>query len=270
MIDIYTVEIDGVEYDIEGDRPPTEAEARAAVGASVEPQQATPLPPSATIGMLAPSTMQGDPASVNGWKAEHADLGRQIDEAPMMAEPLMPNITKVPGIVARVAGRSSVRAGQNIQAASQAAKGAPVNVEKVGQEGLRALELQAAGGSMPRAASQFMRRVTDPKAPDLTFEEARDFYSNLSRLSTNEFGRLNPTMQRQIGTMRQALHEALVESAETVGKGGQYARGISEYAKAAKAKATWEASKPKLMSALKKLGWLGLAGAGYKGLNSEP
>lgn len=31
MTNIYTVEIDGVQYDIEGDRPPTEAEARSAV-----------------------------------------------------------------------------------------------------------------------------------------------------------------------------------------------------------------------------------------------
>lgn len=31
---IYTVEIDGTQYDIEGDRPPTEAEARQAIGAS--------------------------------------------------------------------------------------------------------------------------------------------------------------------------------------------------------------------------------------------
>lgn len=32
MSDIYTVRIDGVEYDIKGNRPPTEAEARAAIG----------------------------------------------------------------------------------------------------------------------------------------------------------------------------------------------------------------------------------------------
>ena len=31
---VYTVEIDGTRYDLEGDRPPTEAEARAAIGAT--------------------------------------------------------------------------------------------------------------------------------------------------------------------------------------------------------------------------------------------
>jgi hypothetical protein len=71
-------------------------------------------------------------------------------------------------------------------------------------------------------------------------------------------------MQRQVGAMRQALHEALVESAETVGRGQQYQQGITEYAKAAAAKATWEKSKPVVMSTLRKLAYAGMAGASYK------
>jgi polyhydroxyalkanoate synthesis regulator phasin len=141
----------------------------------------------------------------------------------------------VPGLVARGLGISGARAAQNIQGATQAAKGAVVNTEKAGQAGLRAIDLQATGGRMPRVVQQFMQRVTTPGKGDLTFEEARDFYSNISRLSANEYNALNPTMQRQVGAMRQALHEALVESAETVGKGGQYAKGISEYARSARA-----------------------------------
>lgn len=41
MTQIYTVEIDGKQYDIEGDRPPTETEARAAVGAYTAHAQPT-------------------------------------------------------------------------------------------------------------------------------------------------------------------------------------------------------------------------------------
>lgn len=132
-------------------------------------------------------------------------------------------------------GMSAQRAGQNIQAATQAAAKAPLNVEGAGREGLRMIDLQAAGGRMPRAATQFMRRVTEPGKPDLTFDEGRDFYSNLSRLSANEFGTLNPTMQRQLNAMRQELHKALVEGAETVGHGKAYESGIKEYAKSARA-----------------------------------
>jgi hypothetical protein len=225
-------------------------------------KRATPPPRSATIGMLAPDTMTAPPAAgmtdeqwaglsageklrnVLQWGGKAIasmtgmnEAGREAFENPgttlaLAAVPLLP---KVPGVLARGLGISQARAGANIQAAAQAAEGAPVGVEGVGREGLRALELQASGGSMPRAASQLMRRITDPGAGDLTFEEARDFYSNLSRLSANEFGRLNPTMQRQIGAMRQALHEALVESAGTVGEGERYASGVREYARAGKA-----------------------------------
>ncbi len=144
-------------------------------------------------------------------------------------------IKHVPGLVARGLGISGARAAENIQSATQAAEGAAVNTEKVGQAGLRAIDLQATGGRMPRVVSQFMQRVTKPGAPDLTFEEARDFYSNLSRQSANEFNSMNPVMQRQVGMMKQALHEALVESADTAGAGSQYAKGISEYARSARA-----------------------------------
>lgn len=48
---IYTVEIDGKQYDLEGDHPPSEAEARAAVGQQAAPQATAP-PKAATLGVL--------------------------------------------------------------------------------------------------------------------------------------------------------------------------------------------------------------------------
>lgn len=178
--------------------------------------------------------------------------------------PLDPSLMERPGLTLasfaiplagkaapKLLGLSKARAAANLTSASEAAKSVPINVERVGQEGLRAMEMQAAGASMPRAATQFMRRITDPKAADLTWSEARDFYSNLSRLSANEMGRLNPAMQRQIIAMRKALHDALVEGAERVGKGGAYSAGIREYARSAKAG-----------EALQKLGKYGAAAAG--------
>lgn len=69
MTDIYTVEIDGTQYDIEGDRPPSEAEARQAVSAytpaphaySGHPAPAGPSP--AELAETAPHTQQGSAAS---------------------------------------------------------------------------------------------------------------------------------------------------------------------------------------------------------------
>lgn len=56
-IKVYTVEIDGHQYDLEGDHEPSEAEARAAVGGQA-PKPATAPPKQATIGMMQPSTMR--------------------------------------------------------------------------------------------------------------------------------------------------------------------------------------------------------------------
>lgn len=295
---IYTVELDGKQYDLEGDHPPSEAEARDAIGSHEQPQpkQATPPPASATIGMIAASTPNGGRNAGEMTEANWAALspqdkmrnvlqwggnviagmtgmggaGREAVENPkttlaMAAVPGVISATtkRVPGVIEagrKVAGISKVRAGSNIEAAERAAQGVPVATEKVGQEGLRAMELQAAGGRMPQVASKFMQRVTDPSASDLTFEEARDFYSNLSRMSANEYGNLNPTMQRQIGLMKEALHQALTDAAGTVGQGEKYAAGIKEYADAGRAAARWEAAKPALRKAM--LAAAGSVGAG--------
>lgn len=173
--------------------------------------------------------------------------------------------TKVPGIVARGLGISKVRAGQNIADAANAAKGVPVTkVADIKTAGARAQQLQAAGGRMPRAATRLIAQIE--KNNELTFQEAQDFASNLSRLSANEFNSLNPQMQRQIAEMTKALRTAITDAAETVGKGDQYAKGVSEYAKAARAAERWEKAKPALIKTLKGLAYAGAAGAGYSGL----
>lgn len=225
---------------VRGDSPPSEQELIQLFAAADQPQAShTPAPSTPHPNQELYDTMQG----IGSWAAKAiggafmGPPGVDAAEHPGMtlASAAVPVAAKVvPGLVARGLGVSSQRAAQNLQDAATAAKGVPINVEKVGEQGLRAIDLQATGARMPRAATQFMRRITDPAQGEMTFEEARDFYSNLSRLSANEYNTLNPTMQRQIALMKQALHEALTEGAETVGKGSQYASGIKEYARAAK------------------------------------
>jgi len=241
MTNIYTVEVDGVQYDIEGDRPPTEAEARAAIAASQK--QATPPPPSATIGMKAQSTFAGDPApseftSIDAMIAPGGPLEDykglvQGARYGAFGSPLVPAAAKAtPGIIARGLGISKERAGERINAGVQAAKNTPINVEAPGKIGAEMLDFQGIE-TIPRVAQSFMRRITDPSKPDLTVEEAQRYMSSISRLSTGEFGKLTPNMQRQVAAMSQALRESLVDA--TGGYGGQYAKGVREYARSAKA-----------------------------------
>jgi hypothetical protein len=86
---------------------------------------------------------------------------------------------------------------------------------------------------MPKVVRDFLRRSTDPNKPPITYEEARDFYSNISRLSANEFQRLTPALTREVGKLRVALNRALEGAAGTVGKGAEYQAAMNEYRRAA-------------------------------------
>ena len=71
---------------------------------------------------------------------------------------------------------------------------------------------------MPQAVRQFLARVTDPDQGQLTFGEARDFASNISRLSANETQRLTPVIAREVANMRVALNQSLAQTAGQAGK----------------------------------------------------
>lgn len=191
--------------------------------------EATPLPAAASLGMLPPSTMQGDPQSMNGWKAEHAEVGRMVDEAEMMAEPLAPTLA-LKGLSAAVAAvPTRARAGQKFQQVMQAVGDKPVDIARTGDAALRISQLAERGGSMPKAIRDFLRRATDPSKGDITYKEARDFYSNISRLSADEAKRLTPVVRKELGDLRVALDQALAKTAASGGQERVYRAAMREY-----------------------------------------
>lgn len=266
---IYTVEIDGKQYDLEGDHPPSEAEARSAVG-SVAPQQATPPPASATIGMMAPSTKTSRAPTgtlmdyVPPPAERERDMGRMVDALPLaVATPSAPAIVagakSVPGVLARAAGISKVRAGANIAEAVDVAKAVPIDPAHVAAAADDMMQFKG----IERVPMVVRKLVTELQQGPMNVERARQFYPALSRMSANDFASLTPNMQRLVGGLKGVMNEAITDAAATVGKGAQYASGMKEYAKAGKAAATWENKvKPAAGTALKKL----LQGAGlYEG-----
>ena len=189
MSDIYTVEIDGVEYDIEGDRPPTEAEARAAVGAFQTPKQATAPPAAATAGMLPPSTVAGDP--------DPRELA--ISKAQRFAQgapgsiPLVGGGGMAPGVIAKakpLAGRALEAAGNFFgHPAVGGAVGAIQGYESGGAGGaIQQGATYAAGGyGLGKTLGVLGRRLNPPANP-------------------NAGGRLVP---RQTPTVNESIDEAL-------------------------------------------------------------
>jgi hypothetical protein len=134
----------------------------------------------------------------------------------------------------------------------------PVNLNNASDALLRVQELAQRGTSMPQAAGKLLRRTTEPNSPPLTLEEARDFYTNLSRLSSNESQRLSPTMQGAVRSLRGSFNQDIGDAAEasSPGSGQDYMNAVREYARATQMGKTG-------VSAAK---WLtGAAGAGLAG-----
>jgi hypothetical protein len=141
----------------------------------------------------------------------------------------------------------TARAGQTFETVMAAAKDVPVNMEGPGQVALRIQQLAERGATMPSPVRKFLLRITDPEKGDMLYPEARDFASNISRLSAKDWQGVNPTVGREIMQLRVALNQAVGQAAEVVGKGEAYAAAMKEYAQAAKLKAALNASKDALI-----------------------
>ena len=120
------------------------------------------------------------------------------------------------------------------QTVMAAAKNTPVNIADPGNVALRIQQLAERGGSMPKVVRDFLRRVTDPDKGPIVYEEARDFYSNISRLSADEYKRLTPVIAREVGNLRAALNRSIEGAARQAGKLPEYQAAIREYARRAR------------------------------------
>jgi len=265
---IYTVEIDGQQYDLEGDHEPSEAEARAAVGATAAPlappKRATPPPASATIGMLQPSTATTSDRvpSVFGFPMK-PELAQMTDGVEVMGQPIGPlpttgaigAVKAVPGILARAAGISKVRGAANIAEAVNAAKAVPIDPAQVAAAADEMMQFKG----IERVPMVVRKLVTELQQGPMNVERARQFYPALSRMSANDFASLTPNMQRLVGGLKGVFNEAITDAAATVGKGAQYASGMKEYARAGRAAQTYEKTVKPLAARLLRRGAEGAA-----------
>jgi hypothetical protein len=181
--------------------------------------------------VLAP-VAQGAGTNVSGMEASAAQgdtsgvLGHAV--APVVAYGLVKGAAK--GLDALP---SKTRAAANFQEVMQAAKDKPIDIGPAGDTALRTSELAGRGGSMPKVIRDFMKRVTDPTQGPMTYAEARDFYSNATRLSGDEFQRLTPVMRAQVAEFTANLGKSIGVTAEQAGVGPQYQAGMKEYHQAA-------------------------------------
>ena len=126
------------------------------------------------------------------------------------------------------------KAGNLFSSVMEKAADQPVQLTSSSQPLLRVRELADRGASMPQAANKLLRRVTDPEQGPLTYSEARDFASNLSRLSSGEAQKLTPVMKRQVGELSHTFNQDVGEAAQRAGVGEDYTKAMHDYALASR------------------------------------
>lgn len=132
---------------------------------------------------------------------------------------------------------TTAKAGAKFQQVARAAGNQTVNTSgAVGDSALRIAELGERGGTMPKVARQFLNRITDPSKGDLTYTEARDFYSNISRLSAADAMKTSPAIHREMGNLRAALDKAVESAAAKGGQAENYRQAMRQYAIASRIK----------------------------------
>jgi len=132
----------------------------------------------------------------------------------------------------RIAGDAD-QAGQLFNKVRDAIGGDRIPItDDISQAAMRAMELSETGGKgLPRVISRFVQRVTDPMKPDIDWNTFRDFMSNVSRLSQNEYNSMAPQMAAQVGRLASAMRDAASATAGKGGVGPQFETAMQLYAR---------------------------------------
>jgi hypothetical protein len=96
------------------------------------------------------------------------------------------------------------------------------------------LKYQHSGGAPSKVITDMLARMDDFNKGPMTYEDARRFYTNISRLSDQEMSTLNPNMRRLMGGVKEAFKKDIGDAAGQVNQAANYYKGLKEYAKAAK------------------------------------
>jgi hypothetical protein len=217
------------------------------------------LPEAATRGMVPQSTEQGDPSASEQWPGMNpAEKARAVlkwggNAIASMAGMGTAGYDAVENPATTLAGAAvggglraaapkipiptRAKAGAKFEQVMSKVGDQPVDVGRTGDAALKIADLAQHGGGTnwgPAPVRQLIQYVTDPKKPPLTYKVAREFYSNISRMSADEMKRLPPVMKKELGALRAELDKALADTAGRGGQGQVYRDAMREYAVASR------------------------------------
>ena len=138
--------------------------------------------------------------------------------------------SKAIGMISGQAAKEA--AGGLFKAVDQAATDANLTVDAsaAADKALRIWNSTNLAGSKPQFVQRFLNRVTAPDASPLTYQEARDLYSNVSRLSVDEMNRLTPKMKMMVGDFVRTLDGSIRDAAASIGQGENYSNAMKGFA----------------------------------------
>ena len=125
------------------------------------------------------------------------------------------------------------RAAGLLQSVAHDANQVPVQLDNAGEAASNLMDWQKKTNLGP-TINKFLNRITDPKQGPLTYEDARDFYQLLGRMSVDETTKLAPAVQRDLTQMVVGLKQDIGNAADTVGRAQDYYKGLGDYATASK------------------------------------
>ena len=124
---------------------------------------------------------------------------------------------------------SASRAGAALEDVKAVAGDVPIKTGKVGDTALELWTQSERGATLPPSVRKLVQRMTKPGSDPMTYEEAKDFQSNISQLSADEKMTLKPNTKRLVGQLNQDMKAALEDAADTQGKGKQFVDAMKEY-----------------------------------------
>lgn len=80
----------------------------------------------------------------------------------------------------------------------------------------------------------------------MTYEEARDYYSLLSKMSVEETNKLSGPVKFTLQKMTAGLKQDIGNAAESVGRGADYYKAMGDYASAARLQEWYDTAKKAL------------------------
>lgn len=122
------------------------------------------------------------------------------------------------------------------------------------------------GSTLPPVINKFVTRIADLEQGPLTYQEARQFYHNVSDLSASEKLAARPSDHRLIQQFRHALGETIEDTAQAAGRLQQYQSAMKEYARAARISEVGQYARKKIVPKVVTGALLGAGGTGvYEG-----